>query len=120
MIFKIDEYKNRSNLVRDLNDLLPVYLITDPFEDMMKVEHVSKQYFRAEKPIKKENGALEFPNETWRQRITSGQIIATSLEEAKHYIHTKRAERILLEFDELEKKYEEYKKFKEDYPHYFI
>ena len=117
-MIKVSEYTNRSNLVKTLNKILPVYVDLD--NEIMEVWHVSKNYYRDCKGEKLENGHIIFNGDCWKQRIHTNDIIFENKKEIEKYQKLKMAEKIMTEFNELERKYFKWKKFKEDYPQYFV
>jgi len=122
-IYRVNNYNSRSDLVNDLKQYLPFYVLYEE-KIVFKAYAVSKKYFRDQvgEEIFGDNGDsyFSFPRDTEKMAVSSGQIICKTKEDAdrisKHFMAIKVKER----FPNLKRKYLKYQAFIDDNPEYFI
>jgi len=108
-----NKYK-RSDLCNLVKPILPVYVVNMSNDEIFEVHDISNDFFR-----NKQRETIYFP-ECKKMKIMPNQYIIKNKTDAEDFIKFNTANKIKREYQNIEKKYNEYTQFIKNNPELFL
>jgi len=119
-----NKYK-RSDLCNLVKPILPVYVVNMSNDEIFEVHDISNDFFRNKQrinnvySIKSQKETIYFP-ECKKMKIMPNQYIIKNKTDAEDFIKFNTANKIKREYQNIEKKYNEYTQFIKNNPELFL